>query len=120
MATYHDNGFIADLEPNEIFVFGSNKEGQHLSGAARQAHDQFGAIWGMGFGLQGQSYAIPTMDLPLEIIGRYIAQFVEFARLTPGNTYFVTAIGTGIAGFSQEEMEGIWGGLELPANVKLV
>ena len=53
---------ITSLNPNEIFVFGSNLQGRHLGGAARIAQLYFGAVWGQGVGLQGQSYAIPTMQ----------------------------------------------------------
>lgn len=111
---------ITELKPNEVFVFGSNLQGFHAGGGAKQAYEDFGAIWGVGVGLQGQSYAIPTMELPIEIIGHHIAQFVEFARLTPNLTYLVTPVGTGIAGFSQEEMGEIWSSLDLPDNVKLL
>ena len=53
---------ITTLQPNEIFVFGSNLSGMHGGGAARLAYQKFGAIWGQGVGLQGQSYGIPTMQ----------------------------------------------------------
>ena len=53
---------ISNLRPGEIFVFGSNLAGMHGGGAARIAVDRFGAIMGQGVGLQGQSYAIPTMQ----------------------------------------------------------
>lgn len=49
---------IAALRPNEIFVFGSNLAGHHGGGAASIAHERFGAVWGIGTGLQGNSYAI--------------------------------------------------------------
>lgn len=52
---------ISTLQPGQIFVFGSNRFGHHAGGAARWALDHFGAEWGNGEGLQGQSYAIPTM-----------------------------------------------------------
>ena len=55
------SGRIDFLEKDEIFVFGSNLEGKHLGGAAKAAHNKFGAQWGVGVGLTGQSYAIPTM-----------------------------------------------------------
>lgn len=45
-----------------IFVFGSNTEGQHLGGSACVAHASFGAEWGNPEGLQGNSYALPTVD----------------------------------------------------------
>ncbi len=50
-------------EPRTIFVFGSNPEGRHGAGAAKVARDRFGAIYGQGEGLQGNSYALPTKDL---------------------------------------------------------
>ena len=52
---------ITELKDNEIFVFGSNLQGSHGGGAAAIAAQKFGAIWGQGVGLQGQSYGIPTM-----------------------------------------------------------
>ena len=55
------SGRIDVLEENEIFVFGSNLAGHHGGGAARIANIKFGAMWGVGVGLTGQSYAIPTM-----------------------------------------------------------
>lgn len=51
---------ISELKENEIFVFGSNLAGVH-GGAARFAYERFGAVWGEGIGLHGQTYAIPTM-----------------------------------------------------------
>ena len=53
---------IEVLEKNEVFVFGSNIKGLHMGGAARVAYNKFGAEWGNGEGLQGQSYALPTME----------------------------------------------------------
>lgn len=50
-------------EPNTIFVFGSNPEGRHGAGAAKIARENFGAIYGVGEGLQGNAYALPTKDL---------------------------------------------------------
>ncbi len=63
---------ITSLKDNEIFVFGSNKEGMHGGGAARIAYEDFGAEWGVGIGMTGQCYAIPTMDRSIDIIRRYV------------------------------------------------
>ncbi len=52
---------ITELRDNEIFAFGSNLRGSHGGGAARLAYERFGAVLGQGVGLQGRSYAIPTM-----------------------------------------------------------
>ena len=72
--------FITSLEPNEIFVFGSNLRGMHGGGAAYIAYRKFGAIMGQGVGLQGQSYAIPTMQGGVETIRPYVDEFIWFAK----------------------------------------
>lgn len=95
---------ITHLEPDEIFVFGSNLAGHHAGGAARVARQRFGAIEGQGVGMQGQSYAIPTMQGGVETIKPYVDDFIEFARECDQNTFYVTRIGCGIAGFTDEEI----------------
>ena len=95
---------IRKLAPNEVFVFGSNLSGYHGGGAARAAMNLFGAVWGQGVGLQGQSYAIPTMQGGVETIKPYIDQFIEFARTKPELYFYVTRIGCGIAGFVDEDI----------------
>lgn len=95
---------ITSLNKNEIFVFGSNIEGHHGGGAARFARKYFGAISGVGVGLQGQSYAIPTMHGGVDVIKPYVDQFVDFAQLHPEYTFFVTKIGCGIAGFTEQDI----------------
>lgn len=92
--------FIDTLEPGEIFVFGSNLRGLHGGGAAYVAYRKFGAIMGQGVGLQGQSYAIPTMQGGVETIKPYVDEFIEFARQHQELTFLVTRIGCGIAGFN--------------------
>lgn len=95
---------ITSLEPDEIFVFGSNLEGNHAGGAARVALERFGAIMGQGVGIQGQSYAIPTMQGGIETIKPYVDQFIDLAWEWDQNTFYVTRIGCGIAGFTDEEI----------------
>ena len=95
---------ITELRPNEIFVFGSNLAGAHGGGAARLAYNRFGAIMGQGVGLQGQSYAIPTMQGGVETIKPYVDEFIEFARQHPEYHFLVTQIGCGIAGFIPMEI----------------
>ena len=95
---------ITTLQPNEIFVFGSNLSGMHGGGAARLAYQKFGAIWGQGVGLQGQSYGIPTMQGGVDTIKPYVDEFIEFAKTHPQLKFLVTEIGCGIAGFSIEEI----------------
>lgn len=95
---------IDKLENNEIFVFGSNLDGMHGGGAARVAARKFGAVMGQGTGLQGQSYAIPTMQGGIDTIRPYVDQFISFARQHPELRFLVTRIGCGIAGFTDEEI----------------
>lgn len=95
---------ITALRDNEIFVFGSNLAGAHRGGAAWLAYQRFGAILGQGVGLQGQSYAIPTMQGGVETIKPYVDEFIGFARQHPEFRFLVTRIGCGIAGFEPEEI----------------
>ena len=95
---------IRTLASNEVFVFGSNLGGFHGGGAARAALEHFGAVWGQGVGLQGQSYAIPTMHGGVDAIKPYVDEFIRFARLHPNLYFYVTRIGCGIAGFRDEEI----------------
>ena len=95
---------ITELKPNEIFVFGSNLAGAHGGGAALLAYRKFGAIWGQGVGLQGQSYGIPTMQGGVETIKPYVDEFIQFAKQHPEYKFLVTKIGCGIAGFTEEEI----------------
>ena len=100
--------FINKLENNEIFVFGSNLKGMHRGGAARIAYDKFGAIWGQGVGLQGQSYGIPTMHGGTDVIKPYVDEFIDFAKQHPELKFLVTRIGCGIAGFKDEEIASLF------------
>ena len=96
--------FITELQPGEIFVFGSNLRGMHAGGAARVAHAKFGAEWGVGVGLTGQCYAIPTMQGGVDTIKPYTDQFLAFAAEHPELTFLVTRIGCGIAGFTDAQI----------------
>lgn len=95
---------INNLKENEIFVFGSNLDGIHIGGAARAAYNKFGANWGQGVGLQGQSYGIPTMHGGVDVIKPYVDEFINFSKSHPELKFLVTRIGCGIAGFRDEEM----------------
>jgi hypothetical protein len=104
---------IVSLKPGEVFVFGSNLQGMHMGGAARLAYERFGAIWGQGVGLQGRSYAIPTMQGGVETIAPYVDEFLVFASQHPELKFLVTRIGCGIASFTPEEIAPLFaGGLE--------
>ena len=91
------------LEPNEVFVFGSNIQGMHMGGAARVAYSKFGAEWGTGEGLQGQSYALPTME-GIESTEAAVRHFTICAKEHPELKFFVTPVGCGIAGYVPDDI----------------
>ena len=96
--------WIDDLQENQVFVFGSNLAGMHGGGAARVARLRFGAVMGNGVGMQGRSYAIPTMQGGTETIRPYVNDFIAYAKEHPELTFLVTPIGCGIAGFEPEDI----------------
>lgn len=87
-----------------VFVFGSNLAGRHGKGAALEARQKWGAVYGCGEGRQGASYAIPTKDealrtLPLDRIAAHVESFLEHSRRCSADSFIVTAIGCGLAGY---------------------
>lgn len=107
---------IAELAADEVFVFGSNALGFHYAGAARAAFERFGAVWGEGRGHHGQSYAIDTMS-GIATIRTQVAEFLAYASAHPELRFLVTPIGTGIAGWTAEEIAPLFA--DHPANVTL-
>lgn len=105
-----------------IFVFGSNLAGRHGKGAALYALQHHGAIYGQGIGRQGNSYAIPTKDanlqtLSLEYIRHYIGLFIDYARYNHDDVFMLTPIGTGLAGYSREQIYSLLKQFDVPSNV---
>jgi len=97
--------WVDSLKSNEVFVFGSNLSGRHGAGAAKLAL-RWGAIYGQAEGIQGQTYAIPTVDaavkskLPLTDIKKYIDIFYAYALKHSDKIFLVTEIGCGLAGWT--------------------
>jgi len=113
---------ITKLKDNEVFIFGSNLKGEHLGGAARQAYEDFGAKWGVGRGLTGQSYAFPTLDenmnrLSIIKLEAERDRLYECARQNPDKIFLLTKVGRGIAQYG-EEITNIF--TNLPENIKEV
>lgn len=109
---------IKSLESNEIFVFGSNANGFHGGGAAAFAMHKFGAIWGQGEGLQGQCYAIPTME-GMDNMKAAIERFTQFADQHSELRFLVTRVGCGVAGYSVREVAPLFKGCISLENVAL-
>lgn len=110
---------LSELKTDEVFVFGSNLQGRHGGGAARVALNRFGAVWGKGVGLQGQSYAIPTMQGGVATIKPYVYDFMNFARQHRDMFFYVTRIGCGIAGFKDEDIAPLFAEAQYEANICL-
>jgi hypothetical protein len=120
MRTHKDGTFPTG---NEIFVFGSNTAGRHGAGAALVAVEKFGAVYGKGWGLQGRSFAIPTKShtintLPLVTIKAYVIRFKAYVEMNPDVEFFLTSIGCGLAGYTNEAIapmfQGIAGNVSIP------
>ena len=109
---------IAQLNDNEIFVFGSNVQGMHGGGAAWYAHKNFGAEWGVGEGLTGRTYALPTMEGKASL-AHAVKNFISCARQHTELTFLVTAVGCGIAGYSPSEVAPLFKEAEALNNVFL-
>ena len=113
---------IEQLQENEVFVFGSNENGNHAGGAARVAVEKFGAVMGQAEGMQGQSYAIPTLDKEMkqvseEALREYIERFRKYADEHKELTFYMTKIGCGIAGFDVEYMAKVMKSFDFSFNV---
>lgn len=111
---------IDGLAPNQIFVFGSNKAGNHAGGAAKQAHEQFGAEMGVGEGLTSQCYAFPTLDENFnKVTGHQLnksrIKLYEYANIHPELEFLLTKVGTGIAGFSELKIKKLF--TNAPKNI---
>ena len=121
MANYTPE-FITSLKSNEVFVFGSNLNGNHVGGAAYQALEKFGAEMGNAEGMQGQSYAIPTLDNNMERINltdleHSIGRFYDYADEHPDLIFYLTKIGCGIAGYEVSDIATVVNCRDIPANV---
>lgn len=115
------------MRTDAIFVFGSNEGGFHGAGAAKFALTYRGAKLGLAFGLEGQSFAIPTKDktirhtLPLDKIKEYVDSFIWQARGECFNRehykdleFQVTRIGCGLAGLKDEDVAPLF--KDAPSN----
>lgn len=110
-----------------VFVFGSNTGGRHGKGAALAALRKYGAIYGQGEGMQGNSYAIPTKGvhptsgrlytLSLDIIKLAVLEFIDYADNHPELTFQLTPIGCGLAGYKPEQIAPMF--KNAPLNVEL-
>lgn len=107
---------ITELEPDEVFVFGSNASGSHGGGAARIAYERFGAVWGEGHGHHGQTYAVDTMS-GIDALEAEARAFIAYATAHPELRFLLTPVGCGIAGYTPAQVAPLFTGL--PPNVSV-
>lgn len=127
---YYEGNITPDA--NTVFVFGSNPEGRHGLGAAKTAREQFGAQYGVGEGMTGNAYALPTKDLrvkenkslrsiPESTIIESIKKLYQTAKENPTKQFKVAYRNTtnaslnGYTGYEMIEMFKAAG--EIPANI---
>ena len=108
--------FITELRPGQIIVVGTNALGAHIGGAAKYAHNHFGLRWGVGEGLSGSTYALPTMSGICDF-AQAAMRFSMFAELAPDLTFLLTKVGCGIAGYDEKLIMDLFA--NSPANVIL-
>jgi len=118
---YHADGSAP--KAGQVFVFGSNLSGIHGGGAARAAHKLYGAVWGVGEGPTGESYALPTVrehiagPLPLSEIQAAVERFLTHAHHNPESSFLVTRVGCVLAGYSDADIAPMF--RDAPANCSL-
>lgn len=115
--SYYDENSKFYLDPELIFVFGSNEAGRHGAGAALYARLAMGAKYGIGFGVTGRCFAIPTKDkrlrvLDISAICRYVTEFKTYVTNNPNLSFYITPIGTGYAGYSHSEIAPLFKGIK--------
>jgi hypothetical protein len=86
----------------------------------------FGVARGLQVGTEGMSYAIVTIERPgwkrsisLRVIQEQLENMAAFAQLRPEYTLLMTPVGAGLAGWSNDEMRGVWNNVKdiMPKNV---
>jgi len=117
-----DRDHVHTKDDPRVFVFGSNLRGIHGAGAARYARNELGAQLGVGIGRTGRCYALPTCEVPgvpvsLESLSEFAGIFLDHARRFPGDRFFLSKVGCGIAGFTEEVVSLLFVGA--PENVDL-
>jgi hypothetical protein len=101
-------GLWDHLIPEEpLLVVGSNLAGRHGKGAAKSARQEYGAVPGVGVGITGHAYALPTKDhdlnpLPIDEVLRQLTSFFDVATASPHLDFRMTRVGCGLSGLPEE------------------
>lgn len=97
-------------------------KGRHGKGAALHAKLYHGAKTGIGEGLSGNTYLLPTKDeniktLSLFRIKKHAEKFIKFAGEHPEMMFNLTPVGTGLAGYQVSNIAPMFS--SCPGNVIL-
>lgn len=97
------------MEKSQIIVISTNFFGFNSTITAYHALKNFGAVYNIGFGHKGRTFAIPTKDwgvnkLPIEVIQFYVDRFIAYAKTKPNLKFLVTKIGCGLAGYTVQNI----------------
>ena len=111
---------IKNLEEFEIIVFGSNLNGNHSGGLAKECVEKYNAKDGVGEGHTGQCYAFPTLDKDMHQVTEIqlqqsVQKLISFANNSTGSIILLTKVGCGIAGFKEKDIKEYF--KDLPANI---
>lgn len=118
MSSY--SGYLTRLKKNEVIIVGTNANGLHFGGAARQAFDNFGLEWGVSEGLSGKAYAFPTLDMDMKPVSNTELKasrlkLYRCANEHPELTFYLTKVGCGIAGMDEVRVKKLF--KNAPENV---
>lgn len=119
MATIDENGFITQLSDNEVVVIGTNAKGEHGGGLAYTAYHKGWYPYGKSEGLFDRGFGIDTMSGKLKV-KQGLGNLYRTARRLPAVTFYLTPIGTGIAGYTKEEMQTLTNEFQWTENIKKV
>lgn len=110
--------FVDRLEEHQVFVFGTDPQGLHFGSCAQMAL-RFGAVRGVGSGLQGRSYAIPVMGCRLSDTGAAVEALARFAAERPEWQFLIPEVGCGTAGYNPETIAPLFKPVRALSNVTL-
>lgn len=104
----------------KVYVFGSNLQGRHGKGSALRARNYWGAEYGVGRGMTGRAYALPTKVTPyqrmdLQHVEANIKEFIKHAKENPKDTFYLARPGCNNAGFTDAQIAPLFKGS--PKNI---
>lgn len=110
---------IFNLRPNQVFVFGTDRRGSQIYGAAGLAANKFGAKVGVIDGPTGNCYALPTKGFDISDLDKAVKRFIDYVHANSQLTFLITPVGCGHAGFELAKVANMFKSLIEYKNVML-